>query len=68
MPRLTLDYDEQTGQDMEAIQRALRLSSKAEVMRKALGLLKFYADEKQHGSAMVFENKETNERKEVVAL
>jgi hypothetical protein len=68
MPRLTLDYDEQTGRDLEQIQKSLRLGSKADVMRKALGLLKFYTEEKEHGASMIFENKSTNERKEVVAL
>jgi len=63
-----LDYDEQTGQDLDAIQAKLRLGSKAEVLRKALALLKFYADEKQLGSAVFFENRVTNERKEVVSL
>lgn len=68
MARLTLDYDEETGRDMEQIARTLRLGSKAEVLRKALGLLKFYAEERERGSAMVFENRTTNERKEVIAL
>ena len=68
MSRFTIEFSEDVDQQIDQIARALDAPTKADVVRKALGLLSYVVKERKEGSTLVLENKTTNVRKEIVTL
>jgi predicted transcriptional regulator len=68
MSRFTIEFSEEVDRQIDQIAKALNANTKADVIRKALGLLTYVVREKAEGSTLIIENKEKNVRKEVVTL
>jgi predicted transcriptional regulator len=68
MSRFTIEFSEDVDKQIDEIAAALHAPTKADVVRKALGLLSYVVKEKAQGSTLVLENKQQNVRKEVVTL
>lgn len=68
MSRFTIEFSEDVDQQIDLIARALNAPTKADVIRKALGLLSYVVKERDEGSTLVLENKKANVRKEIVTL
>ena len=68
MSRFTIEFSEDVDQQIDQIAKALKAPTKADVVRKALGLLSYVVKERDEGSTLVLENKKTNVRKEIVTL
>lgn len=68
MSRFTIEFSEEVDRQIDEIAKALHVPTKAEVVRKALGLLSYTIKEQQTGSKLVFENERKNIKKEVVTL
>jgi hypothetical protein len=68
MSRFTIEFSEEVDKQIDGIAKALHAPTKADVVRKALGLLSYTIKEQQTGSKLVFENERTNTKKEVVTL
>ena len=68
MSRFTIEFSEDLDQQIDMIARALNAPTKADVIRKALGLLSYVVKERDEGSTLVLENKKANIRKEIVTL
>ncbi len=68
MSRFTIEFSEDMDQQIDRIARALNAPTKADVIRKALGLLSYVVKERDEGSTLVLENKKANIRKEIVTL
>lgn len=68
MSRFTIEFSKDLDQQIDQIARALDAPTKADVVRKALGLLSYVVKERDTGSTLILENKTTNVRKEIVTL
>ena len=68
MSRFTIEFTDDVDQQIEEIAKALNANTKADVIRKALGLLNYVVQEKAAGFTVIVENKKENIRKEVVTL
>lgn len=68
MSRFTIEFSSTVDKEIEEIAQALSVSTKAEVVRKALNLLKYVVRERAAGSKLVLENEKQNVRKEIVTL
>ena len=68
MSRFTIEFTDDVDQQIEEIAKALNANTKADVIRKALGLLNYVVHEKAAGGTVIVENKKENIRKEVVTL
>ena len=68
MSRFTIDFSEETAKDLEDLIKALGVTSKAEVVRKAVNLLRYVVQQQREGGKLVVENRKENSRKEVVTL
>ena len=68
MSRFTIDFSEETAKDLEALIKALGVTSKAEVVRRAVHLLRYLVQQQREGGKLVVENRKDNSRKEVVTL
>lgn len=68
MSRFTIEFSEDVDQQIDQIARALDAPTKADVVRKALGLLSYVVKERKAGGTLFLENKTTNVRKEIVTL
>lgn len=47
MPRFTIDFNDENDRQLEELVRELGVRSKADVIRKAIGLLAYAVDEKK---------------------
>jgi predicted transcriptional regulator len=68
MSRFTIEFTDDVDKQIEQIAKALNANTKADVIRKALGLLNYVVQERAAGSTVILENKRENVRKEVVTL
>jgi len=68
MSRFTVEFSPSVDRDIEEIGRDLGVTTKADVVRKALNLLKYVVRERKEGAKFVLENERQNTRKEIVTL
>lgn len=68
MSRFTIEFSPEVDKQIEEIASKLDAPTKAEVIRKALGLLSYVVKEKDKGSALILENAKKKTRKEIVTL
>jgi hypothetical protein len=68
MARFTIDFSQHAEHELRDIQKALDVSTKAEVIRKALSLVKYVVEEQQKGGRLFIENEKDKVRKEIVTL
>ncbi len=65
--RITADFDPDAYAALTEVAEMLH-STKAEALRRALGLIRFALREKKDGMRLMVENKSGSERKEIVTL
>jgi hypothetical protein len=58
----TFKFDEQLTETIEALKNATSASSKAEIVRRAIALLKVVQDAKDHGEKIVLRQEDTDGR------
>ena len=68
MARFTMDFSDVAAEEIEQLAQELQLRTKADVLRKALGVLKYIVEEKRQGGRLFIENRQEGERKEIVAI
>jgi Arc/MetJ-type ribon-helix-helix transcriptional regulator len=64
--RLQIDFSEKAYKELETLQERLDATSKSEVIRDALGLLRWLADEVDKGHRILVEKPEDGATREVV--
>jgi hypothetical protein len=65
--RVTVDFSPEAYAALEEISRTLG-ASKAEALRKALGLMRFVLQETRKGAKLILEGPNQRERREIVQL
>ena len=68
MSRFAIEFSGEVDKQIDDIQAELHVQTKADVVRKALGLLGYVVRERKEGSRLILENDERNVRKEIVTL
>ena len=68
MPKYTINFSAETDRDLERLTKALGVNSKADVVRRALNLLRYVLDERKDGGRLVVENNRDKTKKEVVPI
>ena len=68
MSRFSVDFTADADEQIREIQASIGASSKAEVIRKALGLLSYIEKERAAGGRVIIENSSTSTRTEVVGF
>lgn len=68
MPKYTIQFSKQTDRDLGRLMKALGANSKAEVVRKAVNLLRYVLQEQKGGGRIVVENHRDNTKKEVIPI
>ncbi len=68
MSRFTIEFSDEIDKQIEMIQNSTGATTKAEVVRRALGLLKYVVEEQREGSKLILENQKQKVRKEVVTI
>lgn len=68
MAKFTIEFSEKADRDLKGLIKALGVKSKAEVVRKAVNLLRYVVQEQQEGSRLVLENQRDRSRKEVITI
>ena len=63
-----MDFSDVAAEEIEQLAQELQLRTKADVLRKALGVLKYIVEEKRQGGRVFIENRQEGERKEIVAI
>lgn len=66
MPRYTIDFSAEVDRRVGALRQKLDVKSKAEVVKKALGLLAYVVNEREAGSRIIVER--DGNRQEIVWL
>lgn len=67
MKRVTVDFSDEAYEALNEIAKSLS-TTKAEALRKALGLMRFALKEKERGGRLIFENEKENIKRELVQL
>lgn len=67
MPRVTVDFSPEAFEAVDTISKGLS-TSKAEALRKALGLMRFILQEKNKGAKLILEGPERGERREIIQV
>ena len=67
LKRITADFDQEAYSALTEVSESLG-TTKAEALRKALGLIRFILREKKEGFRLILENERGKERKEIVTL
>jgi len=65
--RITADFSPEAYEVLSNVARKLR-TTKADTLRRALGLINFILREQSNGWKIILENKEGTERKEIITL
>jgi hypothetical protein len=65
--RVTVDFSPEAYSALEEISKTLS-TSKAEALRKALGLMRFALEERAKGAKLIVEGPKRGERREIVQL
>lgn len=68
MSRFTIEFTEEADRGLEQVQKMLHATTKADVIRKAVNLLNFVAQEQEKGGKLIIENPKENIRKEIVTI
>ncbi len=68
MPKYTIQFSKRTDRDLERLAKALGVSSKADVIRKAVNLLRYVLEEQKAGGKLVMENSRDKTKKELVPI
>ena len=68
MSRFTIDFSDEAERDLQGLIKALGVKSKADVLRKALNLLRYVVRAQEEGGKLMVENKKDKSRKEVITL
>ena len=68
MSRFTIDFSDEAERDLQSLTKALRVKSKADVLRKALNLLSYVVRAQEEGGRLLVENEKDKSRKEVITL
>jgi hypothetical protein len=68
MPKFTIQFSKETDRDLERLTRVLGVHSKADVVRKAVNLLRVVLEERKGGGTLVVENKRDKTRKELIPI
>ncbi len=68
MPKYTIQFSKRTDRDLERLAKALGVSSKADVVRKAVNLLRYVLEEQKAGGKLIVENSRDKTKKELVPI
>ena len=68
MPKYTIQFSKQTDRDLERLAKALGVSSKADVVCRAVNLLRYVLEEQKAGGKLVVENSRDKTKKELVPI
>lgn len=68
MSRFTVEFSKDVDDQIDKISESLGAQSKAEVIRKALGLLSYVVKAQKDGEKLIFENEKLKTRKEILTL
>ena len=68
MSRFSIDFSEDSDRDLNELTKKLGVKSKAEVVRKALSLLRYVVQAQSDGGRLILENKEQTSQREVITL
>ncbi len=68
MARFSIDFSEESDRDLDALTRELGVKSKADVVRKALSLLRFIVKVQSEGGRLIIENPRERSQREVITL
>lgn len=68
MSRFTIDFSDEAERDLQSLAKALRVKSKADVLRRALNLLSYVVRAQEEGGRLLVENEKDKSRKEVITL
>ncbi len=68
MAKFTIQFSKKTEKDLERMIKTLGAKTKADVVRKALNLLRYVLEEQKGGGKLMVENKRENSRKEVITI
>jgi hypothetical protein len=65
--RVTVDFSPEAFAALDELSKSLN-TSKAEALRKALGLLRFAAEERRKGAKLIIEGPDRGQRREIIQL
>ena len=68
MPKYTIQFSKRTDRDLERLAKSLGVSSKADVVRKAVNLLRYVLEEQKAGGKLIVENSRDKTKKELVQI
>lgn len=68
MPKYTIQLSNETDLELSRLTKALGVNSKADVVRRALNLLRYVLDERKEGGRLVVENNRDKTKKEVIPI
>lgn len=68
MSRFTIHFSDDADRSLETAQKSLNVTSKADVIRKALNLLNYVVQERSKGGKLYVENEREKVRKEIVTI
>ncbi len=68
MSRFTVDFSDSVDKDLEIMMTQLGVGTKAEVIRKAIGYLKYSLAEQKKGGKLIIEYPKENRKAEIVTI
>lgn len=68
MPKYTIHFSSEADRDLVRLTKALGVSSKADVVRRALKLFRYVLDEQKAGRRLVVENNRDKTKKELIPI
>jgi hypothetical protein len=68
MSRFTIEFNDEADAGLENIRKQLGVTTKADVIRKAVNLLNYVVEERKDGGKLVIENEAKKVRKEIVTI
>ena len=68
MAKYTIRFSSKTDRDLARLTTALGVNSKADVVRRALNLLRYVLDEQKAGGRLVVENNREKTKKELIPI
>ncbi len=68
MSRFTIDFSDALDKDLESMRAQMGAGTKAEVIRKAIGYLKYSLEEQKKGGKLTIEYPQENRKAEIVTI
>ncbi len=68
MPKYTIHFSSEADRDLVRLTKALGVSSKADVVRRALKLFRYVLDKQKAGRRLVVENNRDKTKKELIPI